>query len=114
MKHSIQHHLLLIALSSFTLATRHSRAEASPEFMRALDAQLSTLEESLPAESLSSNTANTSAGPEERWFFKSFFVRSKVQFGIEVPELSKLIVAPELEVVLQRNDPTGWTSYKPK
>jgi hypothetical protein len=80
-------------------------AAALPELVRALDEDMSL-----------ADAAVASAGSvpaEEAWLFRRFWLRVRPKVGVGIGSVLKVEIAPEAEMLWERDLPEGWVTYKP-
>jgi hypothetical protein len=54
-----------------------------------------------------------SAAKDHEWFYRRFWLRFRPRVSFAVPGFAKLEIVPEIEMLWQRDLPTGWEVYKP-
>jgi hypothetical protein len=93
----------LVVLASF-LAPLEGRTHVIPELVAQLRDGLSWIDSSMPTEN--------ACEKEDAWFFRRFWLRLRPKATFELPGL-KLTLVPEVELLLERDYPDGWGTYKP-
>jgi len=80
------------------------RSAVIPELADQLKDSIGWIEESMGAQ--------TACGTEDAWYFRRFWLRLRPRATFALPG-AKLNVVPEVELLLERDFPDGWTTYKP-
>lgn len=52
-------------------------------------------------------------GNQEKWILKNLYLRVRAKLGFEIPVFAKFQVIPEMEILWQKPNPSGWDNYKP-
>lgn len=83
------------------------------EFENAIQdsAQAPDVDSVIGNESPRSVDRSMSGRPE--FYFRNFFVKTRVTAAFEIPGIMKLAIVPETEFLWQRDWPAGYVSYRP-
>ena len=108
---------LLVVIS---LMAPVAKAEPAPALVNSLRAQIGAVTRALAESEIrfkdSPSVCELGSAPlqaQEGWYFRSFWLRLRGDIGFEVPGFAKVTVVPETELLLQRELPDGWETYKP-
>lgn len=85
------------------------------DWAAALERQIAILDHKLTEEG-SAPVESPGSGPvfpDERWYLRNFWFRLRAKAGFEMPGFTQLAVVPEIELLWQRPNPTGWATYRP-
>ena len=100
--------LLLILTSLFIWFPHDAKADSFPQLTEYLKSEISGVSGSVPNLKDYARTDSSDA-----YFFRRWFVRLQIPFGISVPWIAQFQVIPEVELVWVRSYPDGWKEYKP-
>ena len=106
--------LLVIAAASLA-GSASARAETGADLKAYLEDQIQVTQQAVDSES-SDDACVLPAAEEaqEGWYFRSFLLRLRPRFGIDVIGFTKFQIQPEAELYFERAWPTGWTGFKPQ
>jgi hypothetical protein len=104
--------IMLLGLAGALLIVGNARAESIPELTAFFQNQIAgadaALENSTPAGAQPAN-----ASFDEDWYYRRFWMRVRAPVGITVPWIATFQIIPEVEMLWERDYPSGWSTYKP-
>ena len=93
-----------LVLLTFALLAQPAYAGSVPELVNQLRQGVAWIQGAMDTE----NACTT----EDAWYFRRFWLRLRPKAAITLPGV-KLTLVPEVEMLLERDYPDGWGTYKP-
>jgi len=104
----------MMVLAVFLTTGPQALAARIPDLTRYLRDEIATLDAAVEdADRESDGSPRAETANEEAWYFRNFWIRLRTPVAFEIPGIAKVQVIPETELLWERPNPSGWSSYKP-
>jgi|GEM_PF-4649620 len=101
----------ILLISLLALGSSIGQAAPIPDLVKFLHDEIGRADDAVHETAPASGVAANSV--VDTWYFKNFWLRIRLPLGFKIPGALKITVIPEAELLWQRANPEGWSTYRP-